>query len=65
MRDRLLRGVHPSAHRRALRDRIGLMNVFLAEGINLGLRKMADATNTHTFWELIRIATVACRRRSL
>jgi TnpA family transposase len=37
-------------------DRIGLMNVILAEGINLGLRKMADATNTHTFWELIRIA---------
>ncbi|UXT61275.1 Tn3 family transposase (plasmid) [Agrobacterium fabrum] len=37
-------------------DRIGLMNVVLAEGINLGLRKMADATNTHTFWELIRIA---------
>ena len=32
------------------------MNVILAEGINLGLRKMADATNTHTFWELIRIA---------
>ena len=31
------------------------MNVILAEGINLGLRKMADATNTHTFWELIRI----------
>lgn len=26
-------------------DRIGLMNVILAEGINLGLRKMADATN--------------------
>jgi Tn3 transposase DDE domain len=37
-------------------DRIGLMNVILAEGINLSLRKMADATNTHTFWELIRIA---------
>ncbi len=36
-------------------DRIGLMNVILAEGINLGLRKMADATNTHTFWELTRI----------
>ncbi|MGE4340979.1 MAG: Tn3 family transposase, partial [Pigmentiphaga sp.] len=37
-------------------DRIGLMNVILAEGINLGLRKMAEATNTHSFWELIRIA---------
>lgn len=37
-------------------DRIGLMNVLLAEGINLGLRKMADATLTHGFWELMRIA---------
>lgn len=37
-------------------DRIGLMNVILSEGINLGLRKMAEATNTHTFWELIRLA---------
>jgi TnpA family transposase len=40
------------------------MNVMLAEGINLGLRKMADATNTHSFWELMRIATLACRRRA-
>jgi hypothetical protein len=54
--NRLLRGVHPSAHRRALRDRIGLMNVIAGGRVNLGLRKMADATNTHTFWELIRIA---------
>ena len=38
------------------RDRIGLLNVLLAEGINLGLRKMAEATNTHGFWELMRIA---------
>ena len=38
------------------RDRIGLLNVLLAEGINLGLRKMADATTTHGFWELMRIA---------
>ena len=36
------------------RDRIGLLNV--AEGINLGLRKMAEATTTHGFWELMRIA---------
>ena len=28
------------------RDRIGLLNVLLAEGINLGLRKMAEATTT-------------------
>ncbi|MFP8760826.1 hypothetical protein ACLH2F_34995, partial [Klebsiella grimontii] len=26
------------------RDRIGLLNVLLAEGLNLGLRKMAEAT---------------------
>ena len=38
------------------RDRIGLLNVLLAEGINLGLRKMAEATATHGFWELMRIA---------
>src|SRR3546814_16047123 len=37
-------------------DRIGLMNVLLAEGVNLGLRKMAAATNTHSFWELLPIA---------
>ena len=38
------------------RDRIGLLNVLLAEGINLGLRKMAEATTTHGFWELMRIS---------
>src|SRR3546814_348132 len=37
-------------------DRIGLMNVLLAGGVNLSLRKMAAATNTHSFWELLRIA---------
>lgn len=37
-------------------DKIGLLNVILAEGVNLGLRKMAEATNTHGFWELLRIA---------
>jgi len=38
------------------KDRIGLMNVILADGINLGLRKMAEATTTHGFWELIRLS---------
>ena len=38
------------------RDRIGLLNVLLAEGINLGLRKMAEATTTPGFWELMRIS---------
>src|SRR3546814_19916903 len=37
-------------------DRLGLMNVLLAEGVNLGLRKMAAATNTHRIWEVLRIA---------
>ncbi len=30
--------------------------MLLAEGVNLGLRKMAEATTTHGFWELMRIA---------
>ncbi len=34
------------------RDRIGLLNVLLAEGLNLCLRKMAEATNTHDYWQL-------------
>ena len=38
------------------RDRIGLLTTLLADGINLGLKKMAAATNTHSFWELLRIA---------
>src|SRR3546814_5074501 len=32
------------------------MNLLLAEGFNLGLRKRAAATNTHSFWELLRSA---------
>src|SRR3546814_18255186 len=32
------------------------MNGLLAEGVNVGLRKIAAATNTHSFWELLRIA---------
>lgn len=38
------------------KDRIGLLNVLLAEGINLGLSKMAEATNTHGYWELMRLS---------
>ena len=37
-------------------DRIGLLNVLLAEGINLGLAKMAESTNTHGYWDLMRIS---------
>ena len=37
-------------------DRIGLLNVLLAEGINLGVAKMAEASNTHEYWELARLS---------
>jgi TnpA family transposase len=37
-------------------DRIGLLNVLLAEGLNLGLRKMAEASNTHDYWQLSRVS---------
>ena len=37
-------------------DRIGLMNVLLAEGLNLGLSKMAGATNTHDYFQLSRLS---------
>lgn len=37
-------------------DRIGLLNVLLAEGLNLGLSKMAGATNTHDFFQLSRLS---------
>lgn len=38
------------------KDRPGLMNVLLAEGLNLGLRKMAEASNSHWYWQLQRIS---------
>ena len=38
------------------RDRIGLLNVLLAEGLNLGLSKMAEAPNTHDFFQLSRLS---------
>ena len=37
-------------------DRVGLLNVLLAEGINLGLSKMAEASNTHDFFQLSRLS---------
>ena len=37
-------------------DKIGLLNVVLAEGLNLGLSKMANATNTHGFLQLSRLS---------
>ena len=38
------------------RDKIGLLNVLLAEGLNLGLSKMANATSTHDFIQLSRLS---------
>ena len=38
------------------KDRIGLLNVILAEGLNLGLGKMADATTSHDFFQLSRLS---------
>lgn len=38
------------------KDRIGLLNVLLSEGLNLRLSKMAEASNSHGFWELMRIS---------
>lgn len=42
-------------------DRIGLLNVLLAEGLNLGLSKMAEATSSHEFPALAHL-TVAHRK---
>jgi TnpA family transposase len=39
-------------------DRIGLLNVLLAGGINMGLKKMAVCSSSHTsFWSLMRISS--------
>tara|TARA_R110000850_G_scaffold253038_1_gene378257 strand:- start:623 stop:1051 length:429 start_codon:yes stop_codon:yes gene_type:complete len=38
------------------KDSVGLLNVLLAEGLNLGLSKMAEATNTHNFFQLSRLS---------
>ena len=39
------------------KDRVGLLNVLLAEGLNLGLSKMAEATDTHNFFQLSRLSS--------
>ena len=38
------------------RDKVGLLNVVLAEELNLGLSKMAGATSTHDFMQLSRLS---------
>lgn len=39
------------------KDRVGLLNVLLAEGLNLGLSKMAEATDTHNFFQISRLSS--------
>jgi len=38
------------------KDRIGLLNVLLAEGLNLGLSKMAEATSSYDYFQLSRLS---------
>lgn len=38
------------------KDRVGLLNVLLAEGLNLGLCKMAEATSSHDYFQLSRLS---------
>lgn len=39
-------------------DKIGLLNILLAGGINMGLKKMALCSSSHTsFWSLMRISS--------
>lgn len=43
--------------------RIGLMKSLTAEGLNIGLRKMAATTTIHRFWNLLSITVSADGRR--
>ncbi len=38
------------------KDQIGMLTVLLAEGLNLGLSKVAEATNTHDYFQLSRLS---------
>ncbi len=38
------------------KDHNALLTAVLADGINLGLRRMADACTGYSFWELLRVA---------
>ena len=38
------------------KDQIGMLTVLLAEGLNLGLSKMSEATNTHDYFQLSRLS---------
>lgn len=43
-------------------DRIDLLNLLLAERLNLGLCKMAETTNTHDYWQLSRRVRSSARQ---
>ncbi|MGH0002591.1 Tn3 family transposase [Pseudovibrio ascidiaceicola] len=49
----------------ACSDQIGVLTVLLADGTNLGLKKMADACETHSFWELLRIGKWHVREETM
>lgn len=38
------------------KDQTGMLTVLLAEGLNLGLSKMAEATSTHDYFQLSRLS---------
>ena len=38
------------------KDQVGMLTVLLAEGLNLGLSKMAEATSTHDYFQLSRLS---------
>lgn len=47
-------------------DKIGLLNVLLASGINMGLKKMALCSSSHTsFWSLMRISNWYVTREAM
>ncbi|WP_407233742.1 Tn3 family transposase [Escherichia coli] len=51
------RCVYPSENRGSMsRPDRSAQRPARAEGLNLGLRKMAEATNTHDYWQLSRLA---------
>lgn len=47
------------------KDKLGLLNVLLAEGLNLGLSKLGGATDTHDYWELMRLSRWHVEREGL
>ena len=46
------------------KDKIGLLNVLLAEGVNLSIGKMAESTNTHDYLGADAAVALAGRWRS-